>query len=389
MNGVDLAKQLLVGFVALVIILLLVGQLLGQPVGLGYVATGSMEPTLDAGDGFIAVPSPVAGDPEPGDVVVFEAQELHDGGLTTHRIVEETDEGYITRGDANPFTDQDGGEPPVSDAQIVAHAWQVEGTVVRIPHLGTAVMSVHSAAAAILGLALAPLGITAAFDAEGTGALLVAVGVGLLGVGLLLERVGVTERSTRRRTNRENVIGLWTAISVVVLLLAIFATAAMVIPAGGTAYGLEVTSEATDDPQIVEPGETTSLERTIDNRGYVPIVTVVDSAHGDTTVEPSETVVGARSTTDVTVSMTAPEVEGSYTREVMEHRYLLVLPPSVLAWLHGIHPFVAIGAVNVVIVGVAVGLILALYGRGDLRIRRAGSNVPLSTRLKRRLERWL
>src|SRR6056297_3527746 len=129
---------------ALFVILLLVGQLLGQPILLGYVATGSMEPTMDAGDGFVAIPSAVSGDVEEGDVVVFQARELHDGGLTTHRVVDETEGGYVTKGDANPFTDQDGGEPPVTDGQIVANALQIEGTVVTIPHLGTVVMGIQS-----------------------------------------------------------------------------------------------------------------------------------------------------------------------------------------------------------------------------------------------------
>ncbi len=79
--------------IALIVVALLVGQLLGQPILLGYVATGSMEPTMSAGDGFVAIPSVVSGEVEEGDVVVYDARELHDGGLTTHRVVEVTDEG--------------------------------------------------------------------------------------------------------------------------------------------------------------------------------------------------------------------------------------------------------------------------------------------------------
>lgn len=375
--------------IGLALVFLIVGQLLGQPVLLGYVATGSMEPALNAGDGFVAVPSVIADDPEPGDVVVFDAQTLHEGGLTTHRVVEVTDEGYVTKGDANPFTDQDGNEPPVTDGQIVAVAWQVNGTLVRLPHLGTLIMSVHSVVAAIFGVLVAPLGIAAAFDADGIGALLVALGIGLLGVGLLLERTGATERETGRKTRRENVIGLWTAISIVVLLLALFATAAMVIPAGGATYEVMATENPTADPQTVPPGEVATVTRTIDNSGYVPIVAVLDTADGGVTVEPRSTTVSLQSTSEVTISMTAPDTEGRATKTVYENRYLLVLPPSVLVWLHGIHPFVAIAAVNVVVVGVAVGLILALFGRSDFRLRSTGRNVSLVTRLDRLMDRWL
>jgi len=40
----------------LVVASLIVGQYLGQPVLLSYVETGSMQPVLSPGDGFIAIP---------------------------------------------------------------------------------------------------------------------------------------------------------------------------------------------------------------------------------------------------------------------------------------------------------------------------------------------
>jgi len=47
---------------AVVVVLSLVaGQLLGQPILLSFVETGSMQPTLDPGDGFVAVPASLAG----------------------------------------------------------------------------------------------------------------------------------------------------------------------------------------------------------------------------------------------------------------------------------------------------------------------------------------
>mgnify|MGYP000267582392 CR=1 FL=1 len=120
-------------------VVLLVGQAVGQPLLLGYVRTGSMQPTLDPGDGFLSVPPEVTGDPAPGDVIVYRAEQVNGGRLTTHRIVRETERGYVTQGDANPFTDQSAGEPPVRAPQIVAVGVQVGGSLVTIPGLGTAV----------------------------------------------------------------------------------------------------------------------------------------------------------------------------------------------------------------------------------------------------------
>ena len=133
----------------LAVVLLVAGSVLGQPILIGFVETGSMEPTLAPGDGFVPIPSAVAGDIEEGDVVVFRAKRLHGGGLTTHRVVGETESGYITQGDANPSTDQAADEPPVKDAQITAVALQINGQVVDLPHVGAVVLGVRGLAASV------------------------------------------------------------------------------------------------------------------------------------------------------------------------------------------------------------------------------------------------
>ncbi|MFB6146366.1 MAG: signal peptidase I, partial [Halobacteriaceae archaeon] len=105
MKASDLPRYgLTVAFIVLILVLIFT-QLIGQP-AIVFVESGSMEPTLEVNDGFLAVPSIFVSDIEKGDVIVYEAQEIGGGGLTTHRVVGETERGYITKGDANPFTDQ-------------------------------------------------------------------------------------------------------------------------------------------------------------------------------------------------------------------------------------------------------------------------------------------
>ncbi|RZV11708.1 signal peptidase [Natrinema hispanicum] len=373
---------------ALFVILLLVGQLLGQPILLGYVATGSMEPTMDAGDGFVAIPSAVTGDVQEGDVVVFQARELHDGGLTTHRVVGETEGGYITKGDANPFTDQDGGEPPVTDGQIVAEALQINGEVVTIPYLGTIVMGIQGVAMAAANAVTSVFGM-ATTSSNGLGSMLVAIGVALLGFGILLERVGPARRETTRRRSRENVLAFWSTLGLILLVFVTLATAAMVVPSGTYEYGLISTESPTDDPQIIEPGATTELTRSVDNAGYLPVVVVHEAESNGIRADPGWQTVGIRGSGETTVRLSAPEEPGEYTRSLGEYRYLAVLPPSLLVWLHGVHPFAAIAAVNGVVVGVTVAIIVLLFGSGDLRLRSGPDHVSLSTRLERRLRAWL
>jgi signal peptidase len=373
--------------IALAVALLVVGQLLGQPILLGYVATGSMEPTMDAGDGFVAIPSLVAGPIEEGDVVVYQARELHDGGLTTHRVVGETEEGYVTKGDANPFTDQDGGEPHVTEGQIVAKAWQINGAVVTIPHLGTAIVGIQGLVASAVGTLASVFGLTT--STNGLGGLMVAIGVALLGFGTLFERFGPAERERTRSRSRKNVIAFWTALGLVLLVFVTFATAAMVVPSGTYEYGLISTESPNDDPQIVAPGERTELTRTVDNAGYLPVVVVHEAASGNIDADPEWQTVGIRSTAETTVTLSAPEETGEYTRHLGEYRYLAVLPPPVLVRLHALHPLAGIAAVNGVIVGITVAVVLVLFGSGDIRLRSAGDHVPLSTRIGRRLRKWL
>ncbi|WP_254762197.1 signal peptidase I [Natrinema marinum] len=389
MTATDLVKRGLGFVVALVVILLLVGQLLGQPILLGYVATGSMEPTMDAGDGFVAVPSVVSGDVEEDDVVVFQARELHDGGLTTHRVVDETDDGYVTKGDANPFTDQDGGEPPVQEGQIVAEALQIRGTVVTIPHLGSAVMAIQGLAEQVYGTVAPIVGVTTTATSDGLGSMLVAVGVALLGFGTVFERLGPEHRETTRRRSRENVIAFWTALGLVLLVFVTFATAAMVVPSGTYEYGLVSTESPSDDPQVVAPGATAELTRTVDNAGYLPVVVVHEAESGGIATTPEWQTVGSRAGGETTVRLSAPEETGEYTRHLGEYRYLALFPPRVLVWLHGVHPLVAIAAVNGVIVGLSVALVLVIFGSGDIRFRTPGDHVALSTRLQRKLRKWL
>jgi len=76
--------------------------------------------------------------------------------ITTHRVVDEAERGYITRGDANPFTDQDSGEPPVQEAKIEAVAWQPAGEVLVILWLGTAVEGIQSTLQSIQRTVLTP-----------------------------------------------------------------------------------------------------------------------------------------------------------------------------------------------------------------------------------------
>ncbi len=81
-------------------------------VHVGFVTSGSMEPTLPEGSIFLAI----RGTPQEGDIVLFDAP---DSTPVVHRVTAVTVDGLVTRGDANSDTDQDNGFPPIA-AEAVA-----------------------------------------------------------------------------------------------------------------------------------------------------------------------------------------------------------------------------------------------------------------------------
>lgn len=84
------------------------------------VGSGSMEPAVDGGS-LVYVQD--TGEYEPGDVITFRVGEQ----VVTHRVVDETPRGYVTKGDANDAPD----EWRVTDEQVVGEL------VFAVPLYGT------------------------------------------------------------------------------------------------------------------------------------------------------------------------------------------------------------------------------------------------------------
>jgi signal peptidase len=371
--------------VVLVVVALAAGQVLGYPVLLGYVETGSMEPTLEPGDGFVSVPAPLAGDVEAGDVVVFRAEELQGGGLTTHRVVGETDRGFVTRGDANPFTDQDGDEPPVKRAQIVAHALQVNGEVVAIPNLGTAVTGLQDAIGDTQRRAAVLTGSRSLLGTQGLTYLLFALSALLYVVDLLVDDGRDRDRSRSR--SRDSGVSPGLVVAALAAVLVVSATAAMVVPAGTEQFGVVSAEFESESPTVIQQGESSTFEYRVANGGLVPVVSYLEPASEGVAVQPTRLRVGSRGTAAADLTLTAPEDTGYYRRYVTEHRYLAVLPVSLLDGLYDVHPWLPILAVDSLLASVVAVLGLVLLRGRRVRVRSRESRHSRSTwdRVRRRL----
>jgi signal peptidase len=364
------AKRWLIRSLELVTILavvaLIAGQMLGQPILLSYVTSGSMEPTIDTGDGFVAVPAAVSGPVEPGDVVVFQAEAVNDGQLTTHRVVEETEQGFITRGDANPFTDQANNEPPVKRPQIVAKALQVNGNVVVIPHLGTAFEGIQSIVETVQRRLAVMLGTGALLGAQGLAYLVFALSIIVYAVDAYRDS---GKKGRERSRSRDTAVDTRLIAAGFALVVVFSATAAMAVPSGPQEYGVVSADFESDRPTVIESGTSKNTTLPISNGGVLPAVVFLEPGSDGIEVTPRETRIRGRSTVNATVTLTAPPETGFYRRFLVQHRYLALLPQSTISALHEIHPWLPIVAIDALL-GIPFYLLgVTLLGTGRLRER--------------------
>ncbi|WP_049921816.1 signal peptidase I [Halopiger djelfimassiliensis] len=372
------AGWVLQGLVLVTVLAMVAGQILGQPILLGFVETGSMEPTIETGDGFVAIPSQLTGEPEPGDVVVFEAERIQGGGLTTHRIVEETPQGYVTRGDANPVTDQDGDEPPVTDDRIVAEAWQVNGDVVTVPRFGTAVMTASAGLERVEARLATVTGTRTPFGASGLPFLLLGLSTVLYAVETVRERRSPSLESRFGRD--ESRLDPRHLSALFALFVVVAAAAAMTVPAGTQSYDVISAEFDSEQPLVIEQGTVEELPFPVSNGGFVPVVSYVEAGGEHATVDAGPTTVGPRDEREVGLTIRAPDERGHYPTTVTERRYLHVLPVSVIDALYGVHPWVPFVAVLSVLGGTTYGLSRLVLGPADPRSRRTSARGRRSTR---------
>lgn len=108
-----------------------------SPYQLAFVETDSMQPVIQPNDDLFILDTSQDSieDVSEGDVVTFYSQERD--RLTTHRVIDKTPEGLITQGDNSFQTDQERGDPPITDSTLEGKVINFRGSVLTISNLAT------------------------------------------------------------------------------------------------------------------------------------------------------------------------------------------------------------------------------------------------------------
>ena len=345
---------------------LILGSFLGYPILLSYVETDSMSPMIDPGQGFVAVPTAVDDSVEVGDVVVYRAEQIQGGGLTTHRVVGETEAGFVTKGDGNSFTDQSGGEPPVKRAQVVATAMQVDGTVLVVPLVGTTVEAVRTSLSFVQQQLAWAFDSRALLGVQGIAYLVFAGSVVWYVLGALRAR-GARDRP--RDTDRFAGWDVRIVVASFAILLVAGASAPTVLGSGTHEYEIVSAEFESERPDVIETGAAKTHPYRIDNKGLLPTFVVVRPASDGVDVHPRDVIVGPRESVNASLTLHAPMETGPHRRYVTEHRYLAVLPPLVFHELYGVHPWAPLFVADGALAGTFYLSSIALLGRARIRSR--------------------
>jgi signal peptidase len=315
------------GIVVFLLLVVALAAPAASPVGISYVSSDSMSPTLDTNDGYVQVP---AGTVERGDIITFYSDERDT--YVTHRAMQVTPEGIVTKGDGNPSTDQAAGYPLVQESDVSGKLLTVGGSPVVLPQLGTA------------------------FGAIANYWYLIVAGLGayLLTAGL---------RSDRRRS-RENLLRGKQVVLPVTVLVIVAGVAFVSLGGFQQTQVYTITDEPTDAPATLtvdEPGTesitlemvTSPLAHVVTETDGMEVVSVTPAGDGEGTSAPGPLPQELLATSEQTLDIRIPpqRTAGPHATSIRVTTYPAVLPGGIIRSLHSVHPFLA--AVTTVVLSIA------------------------------------
>ncbi|MEM3139619.1 MAG: signal peptidase I, partial [Archaeoglobaceae archaeon] len=299
-----LQKALLLIF-SFFVLLSVFSLILNAPLLIAYIKSESMSPTLNKNDlVFINI---FDRNFEAGDIVVFNSN----GDWICHRIVKETSEGYITKGDRNIATDQFSGKETVVEGKIVGKIFSLNGEPIHFP-LGSGVEVLESSLAKnkLLIFFLLSLG------------------------GLLL----FTKGKDRRKSGKYFRIKATTLFIISSLLIITVFSLANVVGFEKKEINYGTTSAGGLREDWVFPGESFSRQVEFENGGSYPYYYRISTNSLNLKFENSGFILYPGEKKILEVQVFAPEDTSIHTEKIFVAKYIPLLPTELIEALD-LHPY--------------------------------------------------
>ncbi len=337
------------------------------PISLWYVYSKSMEPTIMTNDGFILISSKAY---ETGDIITFKPKVLEQP-FVTHRIVGITMDGeYITKGDNNVMTDQQGGEPPLQHDQVVGKALCISGKPVILPKLGLISQKIQKSIPKINVFTV------------------ISIIILIYALGFVLDMI--FNRDNIRKNNKERI----RLLDIAAFFDPVFFIICILVVANTLIIGQTIKSWKAEEISYVVvsveglpspvPGERFERIKSLENSSLIPYYTILEPKDSNMTINPRIFLMPPKGNVDYSVSITAPEKIGYYVQKIDIKTYPKLISQKLLEQLYSLDPFIPL----IIIFSPGIILIIVLYiiwvRRWEIRRKLIMDYlIPLRVRLKK------
>ncbi len=297
-----------------------------KPTAAVTIRSWSMAPLLTRGDLVLIWPARQKISLSEGQIVLFRSEEHGIREWTLHRIAGgDAESGFITRGDASEFTDQEGsGYPPIRSEWIAGIVPTLGSSPLKIPLLGH--FSLY-------------------LEQHNTYQTLIPILVGVLAAALVLDEIFISKKRRRKETLNQGHLYFLGGLAVTVLMASLMLAGSLFIT---FPYGVEDSPGVLmgSDVGILEQGNTREITLAeIENNGLIPSYYVAVSSDPQVVLQESEFRLYQDSAASVTANVYARE-PGLYQANVTVGMFLPFLPTRVIGYLSKINFWLALVTVS-------------------------------------------
>lgn len=292
-----------------------------QPTVFASIKSWSMVPQLSRGDIVFLLPVTGKTNLSQGQIITFYAPEYGVYDWTMHRIVGgDPEKGFITRGDANAITDQEGsGYPPIRQEWIAGVVPALGSTPLKIPLIG-----------------YIPLWL----EEQMRNPVIVVFFLVLLAIALFIDEISKSKKRHKKETLQKHHLCFMGGVAFAILMAAVMLMGSLFIT---FPYGVDASPAVLmgSDVGVLEKGSTLEVSLAkLQNNGGIPSFYVAVSDNPQVQLEQSVYRLQRGEETEVKVTIYAKE-EGSFQSSTTLLMFLPFLPPEFIDALAGVNIWLA------------------------------------------------